>query len=75
MSELVGYRLIRESDGKVIEQWGGTWGQCPGIPNPIRLPSGLAQVHAPTVGEVYEDLGGETSVLEPWMMDEPGGEA
>ena len=36
----VGYKLVRMSDNVVINSWGGTFGQCPGIPNPLVLPNG-----------------------------------
>jgi hypothetical protein len=64
MSELVGYRLLDASDN-VVQSWGGVWGQCPGIPNPIRLPNG-DDVHAPELGVSY---GGYT--LAAWEMDPP----
>lgn len=36
----VGYQLIRRSNGRVVNQWGGVWGQSPEIPNPLVLPNG-----------------------------------
>lgn len=38
--EIVGYKLIKVDDGSIIRQWGGTWGQCPAVPNPLELPNG-----------------------------------
>lgn len=62
---LVGYKLIRESDGSEVKTWGGVWGQCPGIPNPIYLPNG-DHVHAPAPGESY----GGFKLVE-WEMAPP----
>ena len=61
---IVGYKLI-DLQNNVINQWGGTWGQCPGIPNPIFLPNGL-HVHSP---QINFDYGGYT--LVEWEMEEP----
>jgi len=63
-SMVVGYRLI-DAEGMEFHAWGGTWGRCPGIPNPLRLPNG-AHVHAPSLNV---DYGGYT--LVEWVMDEP----
>lgn len=60
---VVGYKLI-DQDAAVIESWGGTWGQCPGIPNRITLPNG-DHVHAPSLGVLYSDC-----MLIEWLMDE-----
>lgn len=68
--KLVGYKLMAK-DGTIVQTWGGTWGQCPGVPNPISLPTGLTQVHCPEVGADYEDFDGETYSLQPLMMEEP----
>ena len=62
---IVGYKLIDADKGTVIQQWGGVWGQTPGIPNPITLPNG-DQVHGASVNDQYEGL-----VLVPWEMDPP----
>ena len=40
----VGYKLVRDSDGAVVQEWGGIYGQCPGVPNTIDLADG-ARVH------------------------------
>lgn len=32
---LAGYKLISEKTGETVLEWGGVWGQCPGVPNPI----------------------------------------
>lgn len=61
----VGYRLIDSDDASVIAQWGGVWGQCPVMPNPIVLPNG-DQVCAP---ELETDYAGHKLIL--WDMDEP----
>lgn len=66
MSELVGYKLIDIKTGGTIQQWGGDWGQCPGIPNPILLPNG-DYVSGAEPGQTY----GERYRLDLWMMDEP----
>ena len=61
----VGYKLIKVEDNTVIETWGGTWGQCPGVPNPIILPNG-DQICAPQVDVEYT---GYKLIL--WEMDAP----
>jgi hypothetical protein len=38
MEMVVGYKLLNES-GEAINQWGGVWGQCPAVPNPVTLPN------------------------------------
>lgn len=62
---VVGYRLIQNASGAEVKSWGGTWGQCPGIPNPLMLPDGR-HVHAPQVGVDYDGF-----TLTEWMMNEP----
>lgn len=62
--EQVGYKLVNEA-GDVLETWGGLWGQCPGIPNPITLPNGDI-VYGPQVDVYYGGV-----KLVPWMMDAP----
>ena len=62
--EQVGYKLVDEA-GVVIETWGGLWGQCPGIPNPITCPNGDI-VYGPQVDVYYGGV-----KLVPWMMDQP----
>lgn len=65
MTEMaVGYKLI-DAQGATIQSWGGTWGQCAGIPNPLKLPNG-DYVHAPSLNT---DYGGYT--LVEWLMQEP----
>lgn len=63
MSQLVGYKLI-DSNGSVIEQWGGTWGQCPGVPNPIYLPNGN-HIFSAEVGVDYDGF-----TLVDWMFSD-----
>lgn len=65
MQQIVGYRLVRTSDGAEVQYWGGAWGQCPGIPNPVVLPNG-DQVCAPSLDA---DIGGHKLVA--WIMDKP----
>ena len=64
VERIVGYRLL-DASGAVVQEWGGVWGQCPGIPNPVRLPNG-DHVHAPALDT---DYGGYT--LTRWMMTGP----
>jgi hypothetical protein len=61
----VGYKLINTTDNTVIEQWGGIWGQCPGIPNPIILPNG-DQICG---GEIDVEYSGYKLVV--WEMESP----
>ena len=61
----VGYRLINIDNDSVIAQWGGVWGQCPALPNPIVLPNG-DQVCAPQLDTNYAGC-----KLILWEMDEP----
>ena len=65
MTETVGYKLIADADGSVVAQWGGIWGQCPEVPNPIVLPNGN-QVCAANVNVSYDGY-----TLQPWLMDDP----
>lgn len=62
--EVVGYKLV-DADNNIIKQWGGIWGQRPGIPNPIFLPNGL-HIHSPCLDV---DYGGYK--LVEWEMEEP----
>lgn len=65
MQQQVGYQLIDVNTQQVVNSWGGTWGQCPSVPNVIDLPNG-DQVCAPDVDGVYGDY-----TLKAWMMDAP----
>lgn len=62
---IVGYKLIDSTSKEVIKQFGGVWGQCPGVPNPIVLPNG-DRVHAPSLNEDYDGY-----MLIEWDMEEP----
>lgn len=64
MQMVVGYKLI-DQNAATVDSWGGTWGQCPGIPNPLVLPNG-DRVHAPSLNTPYSDY-----TLVEWLMDEP----
>lgn len=64
MAELVGCRLIETKTGKVIQEWGGAWGQV-SVPTSIIMPNGDILL-GPVVGEKY----GEYSLV-PWFMEEP----
>lgn len=64
-TQIVGYRLRNIASGRIVETWGGVWGQCPTPPNPITLSNG-DQVCAPEIGVDYSGC-----VLEEWWMDEP----
>lgn len=61
---VVGYKLI-DAQGATIQSWGGTWGQMPGMPNPLLLPNGDA-VHAPSLNTDYVGY-----TLVEWVMEEP----
>lgn len=63
--ELVGYKLINISDGSVVEQWGGIWGQHPNIPNPISLPNGDI-IYSPELDTEYSGY-----ELMRWEMEPP----
>lgn len=64
MAEQVGYQLV-DADNNVIEQWGGVWGQCPGVPSPISCPNGDI-VYSPEINVDYNGV-----KLIPWMMNGP----
>lgn len=66
MPELVGYKLIDIKTGATVSEWGGDWGQSPGIPNPLVLPNG-DQVSGAQPGETYS----ERYRLDAWVMDAP----
>lgn len=61
---IVGYKLINQSNA-VIQSWGGTWGQCPGVPNPVILPTG-EHVHGGGLGDM-----GSGYTLVAWEMEHP----
>lgn len=65
MSALVGYKLVKIDTSEVVQTWGGAWGQCPGIPNPLPLPNG-DQVGAPALDTDYSGF-----TLVRWEMDPP----
>jgi hypothetical protein len=65
MEKLVGYKLVNKKTGDVVQQWGGDWTWCPGIPNPLTLPSGDLVLGAQT-GVSYQDYR-----LDQWFMKEP----
>lgn len=64
MTELVGYRLI-DLNGTVFETWGGTYGQCPAVPNPLILPSGEH------VCAAQPDVNYFGYILASWTMSDP----
>lgn len=63
-SMIVGYKLVDTLD-VIYQTWGGTWGQCPGVPNPLKLPNGDI-VNAPNLNTNYEGY-----MLIEWWMNEP----
>jgi hypothetical protein len=65
MASCVGYKLINLSDGSIAEQWGGIWGQCPGVPNFIVLPSGI-QISCMKVDQEYDGY-----KLVAWEIEPP----
>lgn len=62
---LVGYKLIQDIDGATIQQWGGSFGTVPELPNPLRLPNGDC-VHGPSL-----DLSMNGYTLIHWYEDKP----
>lgn len=66
----VGYNLLN-ANGDVVSHWGDVWGQIAGIPNPVHLPSGDAQVHCAQVGVDMIDVDGSVYRLEERYMEEP----
>lgn len=67
---LVGWKLL-DADGNEVNSWGGTLGQYPGLPNPLPLPSGMAQVAAAEVGSDYVDFDGAVYHVVEWFKDVP----
>lgn len=65
MTELVGYKLIEDSTGDVVNQWGGQYGRAPAFPNPLILPNG-DQICGADINKSY---GGFTVV--PWEIERP----
>lgn len=63
-SMVVGFQLI-DASGTVLQSWGGEWGFCPPMPNPLHLPNGDV-VLGP---ELNTDYSGHQIV--EWNMDEP----
>ena len=63
--EIVGYRLINVETSEELRSCGGTWGECPAIPNPVYLPNGNV-VFAPEVNVSYSGF-----MLVPMEMEEP----
>jgi len=61
----VGWKLVRISDGAVVQEWGGVYGRCAQMPNPLILPTG-DQICAPVVGVEYSGYR-----LDAWMMGPP----
>lgn len=64
-TNVVGFKLIDVRDNTIIQQWGGAWGECPAVPNPIILPNG-DHLHAPEIGVDYSGY-----KLMVWEMDPP----
>ena len=62
---IVGYKLNQVGTSNVIAEWGGVWGSCPAVPNPIKLPNG-DDVHSPEVGVNYNGYR-----LVAWVLEEP----
>lgn len=66
MGMVVGYKLIEVATNRVVQEWGGTWGECPGVPNPATLPNGDI-VCGPAINIDYAGY-----MLVPWEMNDPG---
>jgi hypothetical protein len=61
----IGYQLVNKN-GTIVDQWGGTFGQCPSIPNPLILPNNAGVIYSARVDVDYESF-----VLRMWMDDPP----
>lgn len=64
MLEHVGY-LLKNTQGEIVDRFGGGFGATPQLPSPLVLPSG-DQVWSPEVGVFYEGF-----VLENWFLERP----
>lgn len=64
-TEIVGYHLLEIATGEYVQSWGGTWGQCPGIPDPVFLPNGYTVYNPQLNQEMYGYK------LIPWVMEQP----
>lgn len=64
MGVLVGYKLV-DTNGATVQSWGGIWGQCPGMPDALFLPTG-DHIYAPALNTAYGNY-----QLVDWVMDPP----
>jgi hypothetical protein len=64
MEMVVGYKLVGVL-GDVYQTWGGIWGQCPAVPNPVELPNGEI-VYSMEIEVYYSGY-----KLIEWRMQEP----
>jgi hypothetical protein len=62
---IVGFKLVNNKTGEVIQQWGGNYGSCPDQPNSVTLPSGDIVCGA----MLDQDYQGHS--LVKWEMDPP----
>lgn len=63
--QIVGYKLVEDATGKILGQWGGQYGSCPGFPNPLFLPNG-DHVHGGSLNVSYDGF-----TVVPWEMERP----
>jgi hypothetical protein len=63
--QVIGYKLVRVSDGAVVQQWGGSFAGLVGKPGVLYLPSG-EHVHCPEMDVEYFGYR-----LEQWQAVRP----
>jgi hypothetical protein len=64
---LVGYKLLDAKNNEIMS-WGGIYGQCPDIPNPLILPNGDHICGMSKPGPVQDWYIAEWHMLEPVIV-------